>query len=418
MGNQCVTHAITGAPVKPTRLELALTRLPRPASSALASVRHPLPTECAQPPSLSHKLKIIFPFFRISPNPVTIIMRSLGVPRSETTSSGTHFLLCNTYTERGFLRRRCGKRPDDQTLTLCTDTPGLCSLLYLFFLDARTDDWYNCCCCCRRLHARQKGGRRRSGEHQVTNTWCQQSSPVAMSEGAEVPQGRAAPAGQSALFTLFTFLIIFATSLLLLFGATSLPTDVSLPTSSASFLRRRVSDRFHMLGDRLRDAAVRRKRLHEERERLDTARLDHERREHQQRRLEERVEWNASSRAWEHIIVTNQTATRSSSKAVNQTNASSVALHAATPPPRLHPKLRRVPVTFTLPSPPPPLGPPVLLRFGLESSCLHYQEPLELLARAVSLPAESNRHRSGSPPFDEFDPHTLKHPPTCPSPSV
>ena len=34
-------------------------------------------------------------------------------------------------------------------------------------------------------------------------------------------------------------------------------------------------------------------------------------------------------------------------------------------------------------SPPPPLGPAVLLRSGLEGGCLYFQEPLELLARAT-----------------------------------
>ncbi|KOO28336.1 hypothetical protein Ctob_004660 [Chrysochromulina tobinii] len=36
-----------------------------------------------------------------------------------------------------------------------------------------------------------------------------------------------------------------------------------------------------------------------------------------------------------------------------------------------------------LASPPPPHGPPMLLRNGLEAACLRFQEPLELLARAV-----------------------------------
>lgn len=186
-------------------------------------------------------------------------------------------------------------------------------------------------------------------------------------------------AGSGGLFKLFALLILLATAALLLFGTTSLPDD-AVP-APGSFLRRRMQDRFQMLSERLREATTRRRRLRDERDRREVARAAHEKQERQQRRLDERVEWNATSREWEQVAA-NQTVPHANATATPKGRTEPAGTPAGSPPPP-RPRLRRVPVTISLPSPPAPLGPPVLLRFGLEAACLHYQEPLELLARAA-----------------------------------
>ena len=158
-------------------------------------------------------------------------------------------------------------------------------------------------------------------------------------------------------------------------------------------------DRFHRLQERSRTIFLRRQRLNAERERRE--KQDALEKEEQ----EEQAVWNTSLHVYEYEKSTKGDLSRAAAVAVPESgglgggpggSAAAVAVPelgglgggpggspGGSPlPSRLH----RVPVHATmriLASPPPPLGPPMLLRNGLEAACLCFQEPLELLSREV-----------------------------------
>ena len=199
---------------------------------------------------------------------------------------------------------------------------------------------------------------------------------------------------------LFTTSIFSICIVLLILSRHTLPEEEEAAVGApGKFLSSRLHSRFHVLRERLRTLASRRRRLGEDRER----RAEHDREEKHQRELDEHVVWNASARSWEHESEHGHSMVASQGASDNAASGGSAASSPlATSDPISDPlaasgstsnaggwsaaRLRHVPVhasALVLPSPPPPLGPPVLLRYGSEASCLHFQEPLEALARAV-----------------------------------
>jgi hypothetical protein len=161
-----------------------------------------------------------------------------------------------------------------------------------------------------------------------------------------------------------------------------------------------LQDRFHRLQERSRTILLRRQRLNAERERREKQDAL------EQEEQEEQAVWNTSLHVYEYEKMPKGNLSRAAAGAALESGGlgggpggSSGGDPGGGPggdpgggpgggpggsplPSRLH----RVPVLATLrilASPPPPHGPPMLLRNGLEAACLRFQEPLELLARAV-----------------------------------
>ena len=171
-------------------------------------------------------------------------------------------------------------------------------------------------------------------------------------------------------------------------GSLSLPDDAPI----SAVLDARLRSRWRQLRERMQAVSARRHRLQAEREREQHALAEHDAKERLERRLNERVEWNASSGTWvhvgdarEHANTTDHNGTAASDAAAMGATALAQAADAAlaTAAARRAVLLRKKgAASISLPSPPPPLGPAVLLRAGQEGGCLHFTEPLELLARA------------------------------------
>lgn len=197
-----------------------------------------------------------------------------------------------------------------------------------------------------------------------------QTGHVDVERGADDDEVKGARPASSSSLCEYVIVIVFCILLLI-----SIDAGLSMPpeeVSTSKFLRARLHDRFHVMRDRLNSLATRQRRLHEDRER----RVEHAKLEELQHELDAQVAWNKSTHTWEHPMAHNV--------------AANVALvltpeHNASTGLQEQPGIDRVQLAPS-PVPPPPsplLAESVLLRFGLEGGCLHYQEPLELLARAV-----------------------------------
>ena len=139
-------------------------------------------------------------------------------------------------------------------------------------------------------------------------------------------------------------------------------------------------DRFHRLQERSRTIFLRRQRLNAERERRE--KQDALEKEEQ----EEQAVWNTSLHVYEYEKSTKGDLSRAAAVAVPELGGLGGGPGGSPGGSPLPSRLHRVPVHATmriLASPPPPLGPPMLLRNGLEAACLCFQEPLELLSREV-----------------------------------
>ena len=139
-------------------------------------------------------------------------------------------------------------------------------------------------------------------------------------------------------------------------------------------------DRFHRLQERSRTIFLRRQRLNAERERRE--KQDALEKEEQ----EEQAVWNTSLHVYEYEKSTKGDLSRAAAVAVPESGGLGGGTGGSPGGSPLPSRLHRVPVHATmriLASPPPPLGPPMLLRNGLEAACLCFQEPLELLSREV-----------------------------------
>jgi hypothetical protein len=188
-------------------------------------------------------------------------------------------------------------------------------------------------------------------------------------------RARAAAAQEgSPLFAVFSLLLAGAALALLVVGTLSLPDD-TLPAAS-NFIDARLRSRWRQLNERLHAVSTRRYRLRAEKERTEKAHADHERHERLERRLNERVEWNASSATWVNVgdVRVNASTNDSSVEAATAAAAAALAHEAATALSSAAAKRaallrsRSGAAAVGLPSPPPPLGPAVLLRAGQEGA--------------------------------------------------
>ena len=198
--------------------------------------------------------------------------------------------------------------------------------------------------------------------------------------GAPVSSRATAAAANSTSFRLFVVLVPGVALVLLLVGALALPEEAR--PAPGSYLHARLKTRWQGLHARLRSVTSRRRRLREEAERAAAAKANHEKEEAAEKARTERVIFNASSRTWEQASV--NASSGGSGAATNDSTRLAPDGSAAAAASRVHPLLARAraaAAVVTLHSPPPPLGPAMLLRYGREGGCLHWQDSLELLAR-------------------------------------
>jgi hypothetical protein len=178
-------------------------------------------------------------------------------------------------------------------------------------------------------------------------------------------------------YNLFMLLLPGTAVILLLVGWT-LPDETSGATvrDRSSFINERLQTRWRMLNLRLRAVTTRQQRLREERERAVELKAANERSSERARGRGPLLdEWNRTTGTWEEQAF-DPDRVSSSTDEHNRTVGRADGLA----PWARHPSRSAI---VTLLSPPPPLGPAVLLRSGLEGGCLYFQEPLELLARAT-----------------------------------
>ena len=199
------------------------------------------------------------------------------------------------------------------------------------------------------------------------------------------PPALQGPSRQGRTARAFLAVLLAVCLMLLVISHLSIPDDSTRLEATSKYLPARLRDRFHRLKDAIHMLASRRQRLTKARER----RAQHARAEQRQHEFDRHVAWNTESQSWESQSLDGGVEVENDGRASNESLEVGLQASNHTPPQVSATQRQRVvamlapPAHMGLLSPPPPMSPPLLLRFGLEASCLHFQEPLEALARAV-----------------------------------